>query len=63
MHVAHDVAAVDDERPLARHPQRDVEDGAVLGDVDVLAAEHRVAPLLDPALAGERGEQRDRLGA
>ena len=59
--VAHDVLAVDDERALPRHPQGDVEDGAVLGDVDVLAAEHRVAPLLDPTLARERGEQPKRL--
>ena len=40
-----DVDAVDHERALARHPQRDVEHGAVLGDVDVLAAEHGLAPL------------------
>ena len=33
-----DVVAVDDQRALARHPQRDVEHGAVLGDVDPLAA-------------------------
>ena len=33
-----DVVAVDDQRALARHPQGDVEHGAVLGDVDVLAA-------------------------
>ena len=40
-----DVDAVDDQRALARHPQRDVQDGAVLGDVDLLAGEHRVAAL------------------
>ena len=47
------------ERALARHPQRDVQDGAVLGDVDVLAAEHRLAALGEPALVGERDEQLD----
>ena len=26
-----DVLSVDDERPVARHPQRDVQHGAVLG--------------------------------
>ncbi len=38
VHLLDDVDAVDDERALARHPQRHVEHGAVLGDVDVLAA-------------------------
>ena len=42
---------------LARHPQRDVEDGAVLGDVDPLAREHRVASLGDARLLGELDEQ------
>ena len=46
---------VDDQRALARHPQRHVEHGAVLGDVDVLAGEHRFATLLDAALAGQLG--------
>ena len=53
-----DVDPVDDERALARHPQRHVEHGAVLGDVDVLAGEHRVATLLDAALARQLAEQR-----
>ena len=56
-----DVDPVDDQRALARHPQRDVKHGAVLGDVDVLAAEHRVAALGEPALLGQRDEQRERL--
>ena len=46
-----DVDAVDDQRALARHPQGDVEDRAVLGDVDPLAAEHRLASLGEAALA------------
>ena len=49
--VGDDVAAVDDQRALARHPQRDVQHRAVLGDVDPLAAEHRLGPL---AQAGAR---------
>ena len=44
-----DVDAVDDQRALARHPQRDVQHRAVLGDVDVLAAEHRLAALGEAA--------------
>ena len=48
-----DVLPVDDQRALARHPQRDVKNRAILRDVDVLAAEHRVAALGDAALVGE----------
>ena len=48
-----DVLAVDDQRAVPRHPQRDVEDRAVLRDVDVLAAEHRVASVGHAALVGE----------
>jgi hypothetical protein len=40
-----------------------VEDGAVLGDVDVLAGEHRFAALDDPALLGQRAEQQQGLVA
>ena len=61
VHLLDDVDAVDDERAVARHPQRHVEDGAVLGDVDVLAGEHRFAALLDAALAGQLAEQHQRL--
>ena len=57
VHLLDDVDAVDDQRALARQPQRHVEDGAVLGDVDVLAVEHRFAALLDAALAGQLAEQ------
>ena len=40
---------------------RDVQDGAVLGDVDVLAGEHRVDPLPQPRLLGQRDKQPERL--
>ena len=53
MDLLDDVLAVDDQRAVLRHPQRNVQYGAVLGDVDVLAAEHRVAPLGDALLVGE----------
>ena len=46
-----------DEFEVERH----VEDGAVLGDVDVLAAEHRFAALGDAALAGQLAEQQHGL--
>ena len=47
-----DVDAVDDQRAVARHPQRHVQDRAVLGDVDLLAGEHRVAALGAPRAPG-----------
>ena len=61
VHLLDDVLAVDDQRAVPRHPQRDVEHGAVLRDVDVLAAEHRVASLGHAALVGELAEQPQRL--
>ena len=54
------VALVGDHRALGCS-QRDVEHGPVLGDVDVLAGEHRIPELLDAGGAGEVGEQRDRV--
>ena len=46
---------------VARVAQRDVQDGAVLGGVDVLAAEHRLGALAQPGALGQRHEQPDRL--
>ena len=42
--VRDDVLPVHDDRGVPRRAQGDVEDGPVLGDVDLLAAEHRVDP-------------------
>src|SRR5262249_47455244 len=55
------VLAVDIDPRALRRAERDVEDGAVLGEVDVLAGEHRVAPLCDAALLGESKQQAERL--
>ena len=56
--VGDDVLAVDHEVRVAGHAQRDVEDGAVLGDVDVLAAEHRVDAVPEPAPVGQCEQER-----
>ena len=61
MHLRDDVLPVDDERRVARQAQRGVQDGPVLGDVDVVAAEHRLDALRSPRLVRELQEQRDRL--
>ena len=57
VHLADDVHAVDDERPVARQPQRDVQRRAILGRVDVLAAVHRVAAPRHVSRRSERDEQ------
>ena len=54
LHLCRDVLAVDDERRVGRPPQRGVQDRAVLGAVDVLAGEHRLDALRQPALARRR---------
>ena len=51
--LGHDVLAVDDDRRALRRAQRHVQDGAVLGDVDLLAAEHRVDARAQAGLLGE----------
>ena len=55
--VGHDVVAVDLDALALRRPQCHVEHGPVLGDVDVLAAEHGVDAVAQTALLGERDEE------
>ena len=63
VHVGDDILAVNDELPLlaCRAAKRGVQDGAVLGGVDVLAGEHSVAALLELHLAGKIAQQLDGL--
>ena len=52
VHVGDDVLAVDlDDRALGR-AERGVQHGAVLGDVDLVAPEHRVDAVAEAAPAG-----------
>ena len=60
--LGHHVLAVDEDRRAGAVAQRGVQDGAVLGDVDRVAAEHRVAPLGHAARLGELDQQRQRAG-
>ncbi len=57
LHFGDDVDTVDDERRTGRHAQGDVQHRAVFGDVDVIAAEHRVDAGTQAALVGERAQQ------
>ena len=56
MDVRGDVLAVDREVLVHRDTQRGVQRRPVLGDVDVLAGEHRRAALLQPRGLGKTGE-------
>ena len=54
MNLGHDIVAVDGEALALGRPQRDMQHRAVLGDVDLVAGEHRVAPALDVGCLGQR---------
>ena len=61
VHIGNDVVArVFDDR-ARRRSKGDVEDGPVLGEVDVLAGEHGVPKAFDLGRSGQVGEQSDRL--
>ena len=55
--LGHDVLAVDQDRLAGEIAQRGMQDGALLGRVDVFAGEHRVALGLDLGGLGELEER------
>ena len=61
LHLGHHVLAAGREAFARGRTQRHVQRRAVLGGVHVLAAEHRLAPLLQPAGVGQREQQPQRL--
>ena len=52
VHVGHHILAIDHKVGSRRHAQRDMQDGAVLGGVDVAPGEHLVAVLFQPRPPG-----------
>jgi hypothetical protein len=56
-----DVDAVHDERRSSRQAQRDVENGAVLRDVDPITAKHRLDPFGKPRLLRQLDQEVDSL--
>ena len=70
MHLRHDILAIDQypwiargiARGIPRRAQGDMQRGAALGEVDLLAAKHRVAALGHAAFAGKRQQQAHGLG-
>ena len=62
VHLRHDVFAVNLDAGAARRAQRDMQNRAFFGIVDLLATEHRVPPRRDAALFGERQEKAQCFG-
>jgi hypothetical protein len=61
VHAGHHVLAVDLDHGVARRPQCGVQHRTPLGDVDLLAAEHRVPQRLHPGRHGQLAQQAQRL--
>ena len=61
MHLGDDVGAVDLDVLAFGRAQRDVQDGTVLGHVDLLAREHRVDAGPETGGVGQRQEEADGL--
>src|SRR5262245_16459385 len=59
--LGHDIPAVVYDGGAARRAQGHVQHCAVLRDVDLVAAEHRLNALLEPDLPGELDQQPQRL--
>ena len=59
--LGHDVFAVDQDRLTSRSAQGHVQDGAVLGDVDLLAAKHGVDASFQARFLGQLQQQAERL--
>ena len=58
--VRHHVPAVENDRLATRRPQRHMQHGAVLGDIDPVAAKHGVDVRAQPRLLGQLQQQRNR---
>ncbi len=56
MDLRHDVLAIDHDRGPSRRPQGDMQHGAILRHIDLLAGKHRVDPSAQAALLGKLTE-------
>ena len=59
--VGHDILAVHGDDGVAGRAQSDMKHGPLLGDVDLLALEHRVDALAQAGLVGELQQEAQRL--
>ncbi len=60
--VGHDFAPVHHDRPVGAVAQRDMENRAVFGAVDLVAGEHAVAPAFQIGRPGQIAQQSQRFG-
>ncbi len=58
--VGHHVVAVDDDRPAGEIAQGHVQRRTLFGRIDLSAGKQRVAPLLEPGIAGEVEQMAER---
>ena len=61
VHLGDHVLAVDDQACIARQPQRGVQHRPILCHVDPIPAEHRLDPLAQAHVLGQRDQQADGL--
>ncbi len=61
VHLRHDILPVHENRGTARRAQRDVEDGAILGAVDLFPAEHGPDPGAQSRLIRQPDEEMHRF--
>ena len=61
MDLGHHVDAVDDDRLSLREPEGHVQDGPILGDVDLVAPEHGLGALPQARLLGKLEEEPERF--
>src|SRR5271154_2590894 len=62
MHLGYNVFAVDDDLRSPGRPERNMQHGPVLCEVDLIAPEHRVDALADTRLLGELEQELQSLG-
>ena len=57
MDLRQNVLAINQDRLPLRRAKRDMQDGPLFGNVDLLASEHRIDPRAEPGLFGQLQQQ------
>ena len=57
MDLGHNVLAINQDRLPLRRAERNMQDGPLLGNVDLLASEHRIDSRAEPGLFGQLQQQ------
>jgi hypothetical protein len=61
MDLRQNVLAINHDRLPLRRAKRDMQDGPLFGNVDLLACEHRINPRAKPGLVGQLQQQAQRF--